>query len=292
MFVLLLVLVPSFRSSTTTVAATSASPPGSFALQTQGNGEVASLATQNSSTVAQNGHYVTTVSTHSLNYRGGSGWPPINDSLVPAAAAGFAYQNQANRYTVSLPPTLASPVRVSSGSAWAQFSLAGGSGTGTVSGATDTFPLPHGSLRLAAQSDAVKESITLAGPGAPSSYRFALQLSPGFTAQQNTAGGIDLLDGQGAVAFSLAPPSMTDQASATHGVAMSLEQDSTGYTVALQGDQSWLADPARSWPVVIDPTMLLPGTTQDCSITGGGYANQHYCGGLLLKVGYDGYSRP
>ncbi|MGH2444229.1 MAG: hypothetical protein ACRDFX_13825, partial [Chloroflexota bacterium] len=74
MFVLLLVLVPSFRSSATTVAAPSASPPGTFSPQTQGNGEVASLATQNSSTVAQNGHYVTTVSTHSLNYRGGTGW--------------------------------------------------------------------------------------------------------------------------------------------------------------------------------------------------------------------------
>jgi hypothetical protein len=51
-----------------------------------------------------------------------------------------------------------------------------------------------------------------------------------------------------------------------------------GWTVVLAADTTWLADPARSYPVVIDPTVLIQPATQDCYITGGTYANTSFCG--------------
>ena len=51
-----------------------------------------------------------------VNYRDKHGdWQPIDDTLVPSAAAGFAYENKADAYTLRLPADLSAPVAFEEG---------------------------------------------------------------------------------------------------------------------------------------------------------------------------------
>src|SRR2546428_10769781 len=61
--------------------------------------EVPSMRTQTTDTfLTGKGYYETTAYTYSVNYQDGDGWSPIDNSLVSSSAAGFAYENKANRY--------------------------------------------------------------------------------------------------------------------------------------------------------------------------------------------------
>jgi hypothetical protein len=239
------------------------------------------MRTRTSKTVYSHGQYVTTISAGSLNYQDASGsWQPVDNTLVPSTVSGYAYQNAANRYTVRFPGDIRSgPVHIESGSNWANFSLEGASGSGSISGATDTFSLPGGTLAYTAESDAVKEAITLNGPSSPSTYTFNLTTSSGLTPRKNALGGIDFVTGSGQIPFSFAPPSMSDKAGAiSSAVTLTLAPAASGWTVTLAADATWLADPSRNSPVVVDPTVLIQPATQDCYITGGTYANTSFCG--------------
>jgi YD repeat-containing protein len=291
---ILLVMLPLSGTSGNPISMTHAAPSlggppsGSFVPVSQQTGEVASLRTRTSKTVAQDGHYVTQVYQSSVNYLDASGaYQPIDNTLAPSSAvSGYQFANKANRYTARFGSDLSNGVRFETANGWASFSLAGGSGIGQVSGATDTYPTTGGSIALTAQADQLKEAITLSGSTSPSSYVYNLQTSSGIAAQQNASGGIDFVDRSGTVQFSFAPPSMTDQAGATStAVSMTLGQNAVGaQTVTVSASPTWLADPSRQYPVVIDPTVTLP-LSQNCTIvtgsTGGG------CGGITpLKVGY------
>jgi hypothetical protein len=164
-------------------------------------GEVTSLRTRTSDTYrAAGGAYKTVLSAGSVNYQDSSGaWQPIDDTLVASAVPGYAYQNKANAYTLLLPPDLGgAPVKVTAGSQWVSYSLAGASGAGKVSGSTDTFTtgLPGVSVSYTAEPDQVKEAIVLDGPAAPASFSFRVRMSSGLTVK--TAGrGLNFMDSAG-----------------------------------------------------------------------------------------------
>jgi len=83
-----------------------------------GSQEVTSLRTRTSDTyLTASGAYQTVLSAGSVNYQDSSGaWQPIDDSLVPSAVSGYAYQNKANAYTLLLPSDLGgAPVKVTAG---------------------------------------------------------------------------------------------------------------------------------------------------------------------------------
>jgi hypothetical protein len=291
---ILLVMLPLRGTSANPISMTHAAPSlggppsGSFVPVSQQTGEVASLRTRTSKTVAQDGHYVTQVYQSSVNYLDASGnFQSIDNTLAPSSAvSGYQYANEANRYTARFGSDLSNGVRFETAGGWASFSLAGGSSSGQVSGATDTYPTTGGSIALTAQADQLKEAITLSRSTSPSTYVYNLQISSGIAAQQNASGGIDFVDRSGVVQFSFAPPSMADASGATPtAVTMTLGQNAVGeQAVTVSAGATWLADPSRQFPVVIDPSVTLP-VSQNCTISA--TDNQTNCGGITpLKVGY------
>ena len=120
----------------------------------------------------QNGRKdVTVVYGSPVNYRDSSGeWQPIDDTLVPSAAAGYAYENRADAYKVRFPADLSSePVQLQLGNDSIGFALRGAHGHGAVHGPTARFAgaLPQTDVSYTATGAGARELPTLNSPDAP-----------------------------------------------------------------------------------------------------------------------------
>jgi RHS repeat-associated protein len=250
------------------------SPPGSGGTPPglpAGAVELPGIRTRTSNTYqTPDGKQITRLYESAVNYRKGGGWEPIDNTLVPTTASGFAYKNRANSYLAELPDNLRDPVRFSAGGDAVTIALEGAQAAGSVAGAIDTFSgaLPGVTVEYAPENSALKEALTLAGPSAQQSFRYKITTSSGLTARADGAGGVDFVR-DGHLAFSLAAPVMQDSSRSREGistaVAMKLAQTADGYEVTLTPDASWLSDPARVWPVVLDPTLYFK-TSGECTI--------------------------
>ncbi len=130
-----------------------------------------------------------------------------------------------------------------------------------VEGDTAVFAdvVPGVDLELTAQPGGVKEAIVLDSAAAPSSFEFPLALD-GLSAQLGSDGSVEYRDGTGAMVAVTPAGYMEDSAFGpgvgvqSTGVAYSL-MDRAGTTVLrVDLDEAWLTDPARVFPVVVDPT--------------------------------------
>jgi len=246
--------------------------------------------------VSAQGLFQTTISTGSLHYQDAHGaWQPIDDALVPDPTPGFAFTNTANRYQLHLPAHLgAGPVQLTVSGQTVSFAplAVTGATPAAAAGATASYAnvWPGVSVRYAALPDGVQEALILASAAAPHSFTFQLRLSAGLTAAAVPDGSITITDRQGAVVFTLPAPAMTDTSHRPAGRsrAVRLSLDPGGTVLTLTADAAWLADPARVYPVTIDPTVSLLPPTQDCYLVGGTYAATSFCGLPFLEAGWDG----
>jgi RHS repeat-associated protein len=256
--------------------------------------EVLSLRTRTSRTYRlPDGSHRAVISAGSVNFRDASGkWVPIDDSLVASSRPGYAYENRANRYTVLLPADLASaPVRVEHGHAWVSIALLGAKGVARVSGQTARYAdvLPGVTLAYTALADQVKETLTLASPAAAAGpFAFRVETSPDLTARSDGR-RLSFLDARGKRALAFAAPNIVDGRRGAEPVevplAMSVAKSAGSLVVTLTPDPAWVADPARSWPLEIDPTVELEDT-QDCHLASAAAQNTSNCGTASVKVGY------
>ncbi len=265
-------------------------------IASNGRQEVVSLRTATSRTYQQAGQSVADIYPSAVNYQDTQGaWQPIDNILVASSVSGYAYQNAANRYSVLFPQSLGiSPIKVQLGSSWVSFSLMGATASGTVSGNSIAYALPGATLTFTALGDELKESLSLAGPTSPSTYSFAVQFSPDLIAGSNAQGGIDFQGNGGRPVFSFAPPFMQDSAALpvfSRAVSLGLAKTGDGITVTLAADPSWLADPARVYPVTVDPTVDL-NPSPDCFIEGNAGRDSNYCGNTELYAGLGTGSTP
>ncbi|HEY6797924.1 MAG TPA: DNRLRE domain-containing protein, partial [Kineosporiaceae bacterium] len=126
----------------------------------------------------------------------------------------------------------------------------------------------------------VKESIRLdEAPAGAVAFSYALSMSPGLRPVVNEAGGLDILDGSGAPVFRVPAGIMLDssaeQAVSTQ-VAYRLSQSAAGWRLLVVPDAGWLADPARVYPVVVDPSVLvLQEKIADCWVSSTNTATSH-----------------
>ncbi len=257
--------------------------------------ELVELRTRDSRTfVGPNGTFRTVISASSANYRDAQGaWQPIDDSLVASTDAGFAVRNRANHYVLDLPSDLGSPVQVSDAGRWVAFSLAGASGAGAVSGSTDTYAgaLPGVDVSYTASADTVKEALVLHSASAAASYSFDVRASAGLSASLAKSGAVEFRDRAGALALAFAPPVAVDHAGQASRATFALAQVAGGWHVTVLVPAAWLADPARAFPVVVDPTVTFTGASQDCYMWSGSGANSPYCFNPTLDpIGYHSHS--
>jgi len=263
--------------------------------------EVVSARTRTSRTYrANNGLQQTIFSPGSVNYPDAQGkLQPIDGTLVTSATGGYAYQNRANGYTLLLPGDLsANPVKVQAGNVGVSFSLVGAAGAESVCHETATYAnaLPGVIVAYAADNDVVKETLTLTDKNAPHVFVYHIQTSGGLTARTTATNGVAFVDGGGTVQLAFAPPFMDDATGklAGHSTALTalLTPVAGGVTLTYTADLAWLTDPARQYPVTIDPS-VIPHTTNTslaCLIDSGAPVAD-YCPYATLYVGsYNGHT--
>jgi RHS repeat-associated protein len=114
-----------------------------------------------------------------------------------------------------------------------------------------------------------EQDVILPAPGGPSSYQFTVSLPPGWTARQDT-GGVHLVDAAGKPQAIFGGGRAYDSKSkvpALSGetpVTTTLVGQQPGQATLQVGiDAGWLADAARVFPVVIDPSLEVPSYAPD-----------------------------
>lgn len=220
------------------------------------------------------GSFTTTVSSHSVNYKDSAGmWQPIGVNLVPSVQAGYAWANGANRFKVDFKSSATSDfARLEIGGVPVALSLIGATaaaGRAAGSGFAYDSVLPGVDLRYDVTSDDVKESLVLHDASAPTDYRFRLRpLGPPLQAEEQFDGSwVFRASAKGPVLFALAAPSATDASGAAPlgqgRVSMSVQQSGGAFTVDVAVDKAWLQDPARQFPVTVDPSVSTLSSSDD-----------------------------
>jgi RHS repeat-associated protein len=264
---------------------------------------------------------------HPVNYRTASGsWDPINTTLVRAGAyrpAGLAsaaaaapsdsartgppanWQVTAN----TEPETFANTgtganlaVLGFSGDTSVGFGVGGAAQvTARVSGSTVTYRgiRPDANLQLTVLAGGgAKESIVLQSASAPAVWTFPLDLK-GVTPSVDATGRVVFTDAAGNVVAWFPHAFMTDSDIGAHSdigaysdaVTYQLSRNASGtWLLTMRLDSSWLDDPARVFPVTVDPTALWNyADTQDTFVQTG-YSTTNDTSAELRIGTYDGGS--
>lgn len=258
--------------------------------------EAPELRTQDSRTyVSEDGLAQTFMSTGSLNYKDDQElWQPIDGTLVASQRAGYSYENKANRFKVLFPKDIATtPLRFEAGDDVVTFALPAAKPTEVTT--ADNSITYHSVARdvdvtYFASPDGLTEDITIHSPEAleaATDLRFEVANSAGLRSEVLGSGAIGFIDSKGEIAFSFAPPFMTDAAGAEAGsdlVSFDVERTQSGLSLGLDPDEAWLNDPKRVYPVTIDPDVELE-PNRDCYINSAG-PNSSYCSDAHLRVGH------
>ncbi|MFG1917607.1 RHS repeat-associated core domain-containing protein [Micromonospora sp. NPDC048898] len=229
-------------------------------------------------------------------------WRPIDTKLV--ARGDGRLQMAASRLQVSLAgPAVSSrgrsqplaSVTVRPGRTFG-YSLEGAASVAPVlDGSTALYRdlLPHTDVELVASGAELKETVILRSPQAGNSWLFPLQLD-GLTPRMEKDGSVALLDTAGKAVAWIPHGSMQDsrvklptgEPVSSAAVDYKLVKTGKGTALRVTADAAWLRDPARVWPVRVDPTIttLTTGDVTADSDAGTDAASQN---GHSLAAGTD-----
>jgi RHS repeat-associated protein len=209
-----------------------------------------------------------------INYRDEEGkWQPIEEGFEEE---GSQLTNGENSFEVSLPQQMdEGPVRLSSEEGWVASELVGTPTEAVeVNGNTASYEGTQAGLGfdLHTVSDGVKEDIELADASAPHSFTYELSAAAGLTPTQNEDGSIDFRNEDGETVVTLPAPVIEESSpdsTPSHAVHYELQaQEGNEWRLTVEADPEWLADPSRTFPAHIDPSMTVPAPELDCNIGG------------------------
>lgn len=222
----------------------------------------------------------------SLHYEAGPGrWERIDTSFVPDSTG---WRAVANGTVVRANRLAAEGIRLERGGAFVQFAPRDLDAEAEASGNSVAYADESRgvTIRYKAGPDALKEDIVLRDRSAAGPVVFEVTASPGLSLRRNGQ-SVDVVDGRGDAMFAFAAPFMDDAAGAhSDAVGVELVRTVTGWSFTLQPDRSWLDDPARVWPVVIDPYAFF-SPNSDCYISSS-VPTTTQCTQTTFKVGSDG----
>jgi hypothetical protein len=200
-------------------------------------------------------------------------WLPVSSTLVEAANGRL--RNEANRYRVDFGPDLAGDfLAMTIQDVPLSWSLSGAKAS-KAQRERSRLVYPQAfdgvDLQYDVLPDAVKETLMLESAAVPTSYRFRLSTPvDGLTPQAQPDGSwLFFTPGQTEPLFALERPEAIDGRGTGSGETPNATLDVTavggGFDVVLGVDRAWLQDPVRAFPVALDPTILISGstTTQD-----------------------------
>jgi len=239
-----------------------------------------------------NGALETRIFENPVNYRDSEGnWKPI-DAGLERTENGTLTDGQ-NRFDLSLPARLgAGPVRVSLGDEWISERLLGGdTEAGQIEGDSASYAAadPGTTFNLTSLPTGLKEDIELRDASQPTTLHFELSASSGLSPVKGDDGSIEFQDEAGQAIATLPPPLMSDGApdgAVSRDVHYQLSRSGEGtWDLAVEADREWLSSPERSWPVVIDPSILVTGQAlENCEIFSGALNETNMCAVSGWKV--------
>ncbi len=237
-----------------------------------------------------------------VHYRDANGdWQPIDTSVRASTRPGFRLGNESNTFASFFGGSSDSLVRFEQGGRQLSIGLAGARRAlaPVASGNAVRFPgaLPGADVVYRVTSEELKEEIVLAREPKDPAFTFTVDLG-GLRARQRPDGSIAFLraSGEGEPLYVTPKPFMTDAAADPSSpvgktfsdkIGQSVTQDGSRLTITLRPDAAWLADPARKYPVVIDPTIKIeptPTQSQDVRIYSGS-PTTNFDGSWPLSVG-------
>jgi hypothetical protein len=229
--------------------------------------------TETSTTYLQSdGSYKTEILPQPIRYKSSTGeWRPIDNTLVGSDRPGYAVENAQNDYSLLIPSDAGNlPVRFGADGEWVSFAAERADGAPEVEdNAASIGGLgPDARLEYEATSTGVKETVVLDAPPVDSSWEFDLDTSAGVTPQLTSDGGLDFVNESGEVTFSVPAPFMTDNSGDySDAVSFDLSNEGEGWQLTMTAEPSWLGDPARVYPVRVDPTISTIDHAADCWIS-------------------------
>ncbi|MEU8888721.1 DNRLRE domain-containing protein [Streptomyces sp. NPDC048442] len=215
------------------------------------------------------------------SYRQGTAWKPIDTAIRASGQQLTNTTNTAASYFGKKANELLRYEVGGGGSVTLGLDGAAGALAPAVKGDTVTYKDPKSGADLVYQVGAgqVKENIVLAKrPGGPLSFTFKLS-TDGLIPKARKDGSIAFFSETSKHPVLVIPaPYMTDakkSASSAYGqvstdkVTQKLARDGKGWKLTVTPDAAWLADPARQYPVTVDPTLTVapqPGQSQDTMV--------------------------
>ncbi|MEV7623793.1 polymorphic toxin-type HINT domain-containing protein [Actinoplanes sp. NPDC089786] len=214
------------------------------------------------------GSQTTEFSAEPTNYQRPDGtWAPIDSDLAGQAGGGWRNTSDSVDLRLAARADAADLVRMTFD---AGHGLAYGlAGAGAVAGRTQgdavVYPgvRPGVDLRLESRPGTLKETLVLRSASAPATFTFPLRLT-GLTASMRGR-SVVLSDATGRPRAVIPPGFMVDSA-ATPARSEAVSYQLVGKDLKVTVDSAWLRDPARTFPVLVDPTVGPPvkesGATQ------------------------------
>jgi RHS repeat-associated protein len=272
-----------------------------------GDVELTHLRTASSETFASaSGEMRTVLYGQPVHYRDRATgeWRKIKNRLVASGRAGYAVENEANGFKVLFRESLgpdALRVELEGGVAFTLGPAVAAGAGGSARGSEFRYRGLHPSVAVEYHvlGSGVKEELVLADASAPSEYRFVLRPrgATELLARRRGDGGWGFrAPGAPAPLFALAPPTVADSAGASSSpdregadavvaapgkASMDVQPSGDGsFLIEVGIDEAWFRDPARVFPVVLDPTITLQPAPLD------GYWEQS-CGACTAEMGQD-----
>ncbi len=216
-----------------------------------------------------NGGLQTRIYQTPINYKDEDGrWKPIEEEFEELPDGGLT--NGANAFDVTLPEQLgAEPVRFVRDGQSVSYRLLGSTASlSSVEGNTASYKSQAGvTFDLESLSSGVKESIVLTDKTQSSSFDFELAVSSGLMPSVDDDGSLRVRDQQGKVIAVLPAPTVFDASGSSGPVSYSLTETKQGdWQLTVAVDKAWFNNSNRAWPVTIDPSVVIPKSSLDCSI--------------------------
>lgn len=189
---------------------------------------------------------------------GKNGLQPIRNTLVPSPLPGYAVRNQANAFRVDLPERLSDPVRFGGDGNWVRFGLRGASARAAVAGGGVRYDdaLEATDVEYELRPTGLKETLVLKSRAAAAPAVFDVDISEGLEPDVRVDGSIAFRDGDKSV-FGFAAPFMVDADGAhSSDVSVELVRVADAWRLTLAPSSAWIDDPAREFPVRLDPTII------------------------------------
>jgi RHS repeat-associated protein len=228
-------------------------------------------------------------------------WTPV-DRTLESAGDGTVHPADVDG-DATIPSSLEHAVKIEHDERSMTFRLMGADGDRDVSGTKADFDdaIPNVDVQYAARSLGLKETLVLQNASAQHVFKYDLRGDDDLVASIDASGELVLRDSSGKEQFRISAPLAWDSASFpeySNALELSIEKISAGrWTLTMRVDQEWLNDPARVFPVSLDPdfywvgsALRFHGANTDCYLSGGVQASTSYCSAQTLALGY--YQRP